>query len=57
MLCPQVFVDVTAEVKARMQRGFLCSTFNGHIHTAGVSALHSKLQSTCQHAFMHGCIF
>ena len=30
----QVFVDVTAEVQARIQRGFLCSTYNGHIHTA-----------------------
>lgn len=32
----QVFVDVTAEVHARIQRGFLCSTYNGHIHTAEV---------------------
>ncbi|CAL5220492.1 g2519 [Coccomyxa viridis] len=30
----EVFVDVTAEVQARIQRGFLCSTYNGHIHTA-----------------------
>lgn len=30
----QVFVDVTAEVQARIQRGFLSSTYNGHIHTA-----------------------
>ncbi len=35
----QVFVDVTAEVQARIQRGFLCSTYNGHIHTAEASPL------------------
>ena len=33
----QVFVDVTAGVRERLQKGFLCSTYNGHIHTAEVN--------------------
>lgn len=33
----QVFVDVTAGVQERLQKGFLCSTYNGHIHTAEVN--------------------
>ena len=40
-------MDVTAEVQARIQRGFLCSTYKGHIHTAEAGALPLAWPTQC----------
>ena len=38
----QVFVDVTKEVRSRIEKGFLSSAYTGHLH-------HSDVSSSLQH--------